>query len=118
MRVPDGTQVPTANQSGKSGPAQPSNANPGISEPAAGIKPPPELPAAVIVFRDGRKEELKKYMIEGNDLYTSANEWSTGALTKKIPLADLDIPATLNLNKERGAKFNLPSASNEVVIRF
>jgi len=30
----------------------------------------------------------------------------------------LDIPATLKLNEERGGKFNLPSAPNQVVVRF
>jgi hypothetical protein len=63
-------------------------------------------------------EEVDKYMIQGDALYTSADYWTTGSWTKKIPLAELDLPASLKLNKERGAKFNLPSAPNEVVIRF
>jgi hypothetical protein len=29
----------------------------------------------------------------------------------------LDVPATLKLNQERGAKFSLPSGPNEVMIR-
>jgi len=30
----------------------------------------------------------------------------------------LDIPASLKLNNERGAKFSLPSGPNEIVVRF
>jgi hypothetical protein len=117
--MPNGGQAPTASNSGKPDPGQPApNAHRGIVDPAAGTKPVPVLPAAVIVFRDGHKEELQKYMIEGDALYTSANSLSTGSLTKRIPLDQLDIPASLKLNQERGAKFNLPTASNEVMIRF
>lgn len=63
-------------------------------------------------------EEVQKYMIQGGVLYTTSDYWTTGSWTRKIPLAELDIPASLKLNKERGTKFNLPSAPNEVVIRF
>jgi len=118
VRVPNGSQAPTAGQTSKPDSSQTHNPHPGIVDPAAGIKPPPELPAAVLVFRDGHKEELQKYMIQGDAVYTSASPYSSGALTKRIPLDELDIPACLKLNKERGAKFNLPSASNEVMIRF
>jgi len=118
VRVPNGGQAPTASQTGKPDSSPAPNPHPGIVDPASGIKPSPELPAAVLVFRDGHKEELQKYMIQGDAVYTSASPYSSGALTKRIPLDALDIPASLKLNKERGAKFNLPSASNEVMIRF
>jgi hypothetical protein len=57
-------------------------------------------------------------MIQGDILYTNTDRWTTGSWTQKIPLADLDIPASLKLNKDRGTKFNLPSGPNEVMIRF
>jgi len=57
-------------------------------------------------------------MIQGDVLFTNADYWSTGSWTRKISLTDVDIPASLKLNKERGTKFNLPSGPNEVVIRF
>jgi hypothetical protein len=76
------------------------------------------LPTAVIVFRDGHHEEVAKYMIQGNALYTSSDYWSTGSWTRKISVSDLDVPATLKLNQERGTKFNLPSSPSEVMIRF
>ncbi len=80
-------------------------------------QPPPELPPAVLVFRDGHEEEVKSYTIIGETLYASANYWTSGSWTKKIEIADLDVPATLKLNQERGSKFNLPSGPQEVLIR-
>jgi hypothetical protein len=80
--------------------------------------PSPALPPAVLVFRDGHTEEVKKYMIQGSDLYVTSAYSTTGSWIKKIPLADLNIPASLKINKDRGTKFNLPSGPNEVVVRF
>jgi hypothetical protein len=80
--------------------------------------PSPPLPPAVLVFRDGHTEEVQKYMIQGSDLYATSAYSTTGSWTKKIPLADLNIPASLKINKDRGTKFYLPSGPNEVVVRF
>lgn len=78
---------------------------------------PSELPPAVLVFRDGHEEEVSSYTIMNGALYTKVDYWTTGAWTKKIYIADLDVPATLRLNQERRVKFVLPAGSNEVVIR-
>jgi hypothetical protein len=80
-------------------------------------EPPSELPPAVLVFRDGHKEEIKKYAIVGPTIYTSGDYWSSGSWTRKVQIVELDVPETLKLNQERGAKFSLPSGPNEVVIR-
>ena len=80
-------------------------------------EPPSELPPAVLVFRDGHTEEIRKYMIVGTTIYTGADYWSSGSWTQKVQIAELDVPATLKLNQERGAKFSLPSGPNEVMIR-
>jgi hypothetical protein len=118
VRVPTGSQLPTIIQTTQPGTVQATSLPPGIAEPAAVTHPLPKLPPAIIVFRDGHMEEMEKYMIQGNILYTNADYWSTGSWTRKIPLAEVDIPASLKLNKDRGTKFNLPSGPNEVVIRF
>jgi len=118
VRIPNASEMPVNPLSTNSAPATPSGAQAGSAAPAAAAPPLSPLPPAIVVFRDGHMEEVDKYMIEGDALYTSTDYWSTGAWTKKIPLAELDLPASLKLNKERGAKFNLPSAPNEVVIRF
>jgi len=80
--------------------------------------PVPPLPHTVLVFRDGRREEIEKYIIQGSVIEASSDYWSAGSWTKKIPIAELDVPATLKINEERGGKFNLPSAPNQIVVRF
>jgi len=80
-------------------------------------QPAPKLPPVVLVFRDGRQEEIEKYTIIGPVIYTPADYWSTGSWTRKVAIADLDVPATLKLNRERGGTFGLPSGPHEVVVR-
>ena len=80
-------------------------------------EPTTELPPAILVFRDGHQEEIGKYVIAGTTIYTSADYWNSGSWTRKIQIAALDIPATLKVNRERGAKFSLPSGPHEVMIR-
>lgn len=120
VRVPTGSEIPVAPPPTSTQPdsANASNPRPGFVELPAAAAPPPPLPPAIIVFRDGRTEEVATYMIQGEDLYTSSDYYTTGSWTRKIPLSELDIPASLKLNKERGTKFNLPSSPNEVMIRF
>jgi len=79
--------------------------------------PPAKLPPTVLVFRDGQNEEVERYMIQGNVIFIGANYWNTGSWIKKVPIAALDIPATVKLNEERGGKFSLPSGPNEVMLR-
>jgi hypothetical protein len=75
------------------------------------------LPPAVLVFRDGHEEEIRKYLIAGATIYISSDYWTSGSWTQRVQIADLDVPATLKLNQERGAKFALPPGPNEVMIR-
>ncbi len=114
VRIPTGTELPTAAQA-QAAAAQPSSSS---ASPAIAAPPVVKLPSAVIVFRDGHTEEVDKYMIRGNVLYTSADYWTTGAWTRKILVADLDVPATLKVNQQRGAKFDLPSGPGEIMVRF
>jgi len=78
---------------------------------------PRELPPAVLVFRDGRREEVSDYTIMNGTMYSKADYWTSGSWTKKIQIADLDVPATMRINQERGVKFVLPASPNEVVMR-
>jgi len=80
-------------------------------------EPVRELPPAVLVFRDGHQEQVKNYTIIGPTLFTKADYWSSGRWTRKVQIAQLNIPATLKANQERGVKFSLPSGPNEVVVR-
>jgi hypothetical protein len=83
-------------------------------DPAPAASP---LPAAVLVFRDGHREEVAKYTIVGGIIYLRTDYWTTGSWTRKIRVTDLDVPATLKANSDRGAKFSLPSRSSEVILR-
>lgn len=81
------------------------------------LKASVEESPAVLVFRDGRREEAANYAIFGGAIYIDSNYWTSGAWTRKIQLGELDLPATLKLNQERGVKFILPAGPNEVVTR-
>jgi len=59
----------------------------------------------VLVFRDRHREEIQNYAIVGETLWTFAPQ-----KTQKIPLDDLDIPATQKANDERGVDFHVPGA--------
>jgi hypothetical protein len=85
---------------------------PAAAKPPAPLPPPP----AVLVFRDGHQEQIGQYRIMGATIYVNTDYWSSGAWTRTIPLADLDVPATLKLNQQRGANFRLPSSPDEVMI--
>jgi hypothetical protein len=97
--------------------AEPSDSRPAAVPRDALAAKAHDLPPAILLFRDGRKEEVSSYTIVGTVMYSSADYWSSGSWNKKIQLADLDVPGTLNLNRERGVSFVLPSAPNEVVTR-
>jgi hypothetical protein len=77
----------------------------------------PELPAAVLVFRDGHREEACEYTIADGVLYASSDPYVTGSWNRKIVLAALNLPETIESNRSRGVRFQLPSAPNEVIVR-
>jgi hypothetical protein len=76
-----------------------------------------ELPPAVLVYRDGHRENVADYVIARGNLYTRGNYWRDGYWTRTVQLAALDIPATMKANQQSGVKFVLPSSPNEVVTR-
>lgn len=98
---------------------QANSANPAslTSHPIAPASASAEEPAAVFVFRDGHREESSDYSIISGVIYSRGDYWTTGAWSKKILLADLDVPATMQANRERGVHFRLPNAPNEVITR-
>ena len=85
-------------------------------EPEQAANPPAAAPSAVLVFRDGHKEEIGKYCIMGATIHITTDYWSTGSWNRTVAISDLDVPATLKLNQERGSHFRLPSGPYEVMI--
>jgi hypothetical protein len=90
----------------------PSKSSMVVSPVVAGVSAP-----AVLVYRDGHREELNSYSIIGPVIYAKGDYWSSGNWTRKIQIADLDLPSTFKQNQDRGVKFELPSGPNEVMIR-
>lgn len=87
------------------------------STSSAAVASAKELPPAILVYRDGHTEQLNSYSIIGVTIYTKADYWTSGAWTRKIQIAELDLPATLKQNHERGLAFQLPSGPDEVILR-
>ena len=75
------------------------------------------MPPAILVFRDGHREQVSDYVITNGSLYARGNYWQDGFWTKTVQLPALDIPSTLRANSETGVKFVLPSGPNDVVTR-
>jgi len=96
------------------GPRTSAEANAAESSPASHSA---DLTPTVFVFRDGHRETSSNYSIIGATIYAGSDYWSNGAWTRKILVADLDLPATQQANQQRGVHFVLPSAPNEVVTR-
>ncbi len=64
------------------------------------------MPNTVLVFRDQHKQEVSNYAIVGQTLWNFAPQH-----TQKIPLADLDLPATTKANEDIGVTFRVPNLS-------
>jgi hypothetical protein len=74
-------------------------------------RPKTEEPETALVFRDQHVEEVRNYAIAGGNLWV-LNE----AATKKIPLTQLDLDATVKKNDERGVDFQLPEPAMSIMI--
>jgi hypothetical protein len=89
----------------------PSN-DPELAEaPPLQVQPQPEQSNAheakpnessVLVFRDGHQQEVSNYAIMGQTVYVFDKR------TQKVALADLDVPATIKANDDRGLEFKIP----------
>jgi hypothetical protein len=76
-----------------------------------------EVPPAILIFRDGHREETSDYTIANGVLYTRSDYYTSGSWTRKIELSSLDLSETLKSNQSRGVRFQLPSFPNEIIVR-
>jgi hypothetical protein len=61
-------------------------------------------PVTVLIFKDGRPpEKVHNYALTGSTLYAL-----DGDLRREIPLALLNVPATVEANRAAGVDFSLP----------
>ena len=68
---------------------------------------PVERPATVLIFRNGSRLEVHNYAIVGGTLFELSE-----AGTHTVLISELDLPATVRENRERGLDFRLPAASS------
>lgn len=73
---------------------------------AKAAEPVASQPDTVLIFKDGHQLEVANYAIVGGTLYDL-----TDGRTKKVQLAELDLPATVKENDERGVEFQLPAGT-------
>lgn len=85
----------------ESNPAEQAQAAPLVAE----ADTPPQ-PSTVLVFKDGHQVEIDNYAIVGATLYDLSQDrrW-------KIGLSELDLPATIKENNNRGLDFQLPGSA-------
>jgi hypothetical protein len=76
-----------------------------------------DLAPAVLVFRDGHREEVTNYTIADGVLYAQGNYYTDGSWSRRIELSSLNLPETIEVSHSRGVSFRLPAAPNEVVTR-
>jgi hypothetical protein len=81
-----------------------------LAQPAAPAADPapagdrPSIPI-VLIYRDGHEQEISNYAIVGQTLYDLGT-----FVAHKIPLADLNLKATVKVNDDRGVEFALPAS--------
>ncbi|HKW25400.1 MAG TPA: hypothetical protein VJN48_06420 [Terriglobales bacterium] len=94
------TAAPSAEETTPAGPdASPATPDSASSQPAQPQEP------SLLVFRDGRQLEVQNYAIVGDSLYDF-----TPGHARKVPLSQLDLPATVKANDDRGLDFTLPGS--------
>ena len=68
-------------------------------------------PETALVFRDQHVEEVRNYAISGGMIWVFKEQ-----AAKRIPLAQLDIPATVRRNDDRGVDFQVPEPALQIMI--
>jgi hypothetical protein len=98
--------TPPANRAGGRDPSP--KADPS-AKPAPSDEPEEPVaaqPSTVLVFKDGHHSDVLNYAIVGDTLFDFA-----AGRTRKILLADLDLPATHRANDDRGVDFQIPAST-------
>jgi hypothetical protein len=64
-------------------------------------------PPVTLVFNNGRpSEKVSSYVLTGSSIFVAEPGHQ-----RKIPIADLDLPATIEQNRQAGVDFELPGGS-------
>ena len=79
--------------------------DPAPLDPASAPSDDPRDPTT-LVFKDGHQLEVENYAIVGQTLFDL-----TPGHARKVPLSELDLPATRKQNEDQGIVFQLPGSS-------
>jgi hypothetical protein len=71
--------------------------------PATRVADARPVEPTLLVFRDGHQQEVSNYAIMGQTVYVLDEH------KQKIAVGDLDVPATVKANDDRGVEFRLPN---------
>ena len=71
------------------------------------------VPRTVLIFNDQHRQEVQNYAIVGQTLWAFAPQ-----RTQKIPLSDLDLPATIKANDDRGVDFKVPTMQGKLTLEY
>jgi hypothetical protein len=74
-----------------------------IPQPAPSTAPERRT-STVLVFRDGHRAEVQNYGIVGQTLWIFSERHA-----RKVPLAELDLKETQQINADRGVEFFTPA---------
>ena len=77
---------------------------PALQQPSTPQHDARPMEPTVLVFRDGHQQEVTNYAIMGQTIYVFGDH------LRKIALADLDVPATIKTNDDRGMEFKIPAS--------
>ena len=83
---------------------------PAASQTQAPVEPPR---AALFVLNSGERLEAQRFLLTTSDLSLTVNR-----VERTIPLASLDLDATLAANRERGIHLQIPIDHNEISLSF
>ncbi len=97
-RRPMTAYVPTATAAT---PPEKAAASPEPVAPASETDRPQE--PTVLIFKDGSRREIQNFAIVGDVVYELSPDY------RKIPLSELNVPATVKENDMRGAEFHVPA---------
>ncbi len=64
---------------------------------------PSQAAPTMLVFKDGRREQVHNYAIAGQTLWVFSAERA-----RKVPVSQLDLDATAKANEDRGVEFRVP----------
>ena len=86
------------------------NSRPATPAPTAQMQEPSPADArqqipVLLIYRDGHQQEVANYAIVGQNLYDLGT-----FVAHKIPLAELNLQATIKANDDRGVEFSVPAS--------